>query len=421
MESSDTTGDTTDPPTTMNINVKFKGRTIPITLSPDSTVKDLKSLLQPVTDVLPRGQKLIFKGKLLVDEMTLTSSYVTDGDKIMLMATQGLHQGDGPIGNRAPALSDLRRTTDSNRGRWKEVKDISVEKSQVERWKAIGVIVLSGRELKAIPDEVWTCASSARVLDLSHNSIYDVPVAIGCLRSIQKLDLNSNSMSDESISWEGLASLKSLKVLSLSQNHLTTLPPALGTVSCLKQLHIAHNKLTCLPEEIGLLTQLQILKANNNRISTIPTCIGSCSSLIEVDISSNLLAELPETIGNLKDLRALYLSNNGLKTLPSTLFKMCTQLSTVDFHSTEITMDLLRQFEGWEEFDKRRLSKHQKQLDFRVEGDAAFDEGADKRGIDQASSSQMARNVLFLFLIFFFFTFERWMFNQSGLISQLFF
>lgn len=42
-------------------------------------------------------------------------------------------------------------------------------------------------------------------------------------------------------------------------------------------------------------------------------------------------------------MQALHLSNNGLKSLPSTLFKMCSQLSTLDLHGTEITMDVLRQ------------------------------------------------------------------------------
>ena len=47
---------------TITINVKFSGSTIPISISPQSTIKDLKSLLLPATNVLPRGQKLIFKG-----------------------------------------------------------------------------------------------------------------------------------------------------------------------------------------------------------------------------------------------------------------------------------------------------------------------------------------------------------------------
>lgn len=37
---------------------------------------------------------------------------------------------------------------------------------------------------------MWTCGPSARVLDLSNNSIQDVPAAIGCLSSIQVLKLS---------------------------------------------------------------------------------------------------------------------------------------------------------------------------------------------------------------------------------------
>ncbi|XAR60765.1 hypothetical protein NMG60_11034261 [Bertholletia excelsa] len=371
MEKSDTTGDAVD------VTVKFSGRSIPLSLSSDSSVRDLKSLLHPLTNVLPRGQKLIFKGKLLTDDMTLRSSEVSNGAKIMLLASQGLHQGDGPIRKEVPASSNLRRMANMDRGK-KERRNVTVEKTQFERWKATGVIALSEINLMAIPHEVWTCGPSARVLDLSHNSLQDVPATIGSLCSLQKLLLNANEILDGSISWEGVISLKSLTILSLSQNHLTSLPSALGALSCLRQLHIASNKLTSLPTEIGYLTQLEVLKANNNRISILPACMGECISLVEVDLSSNLLVELPETLGNLQNLKALHLSNNGLKTLPINLFKTCIQLSTLDLHGTEITMDLLRQFEGWEDFNKRRCLKHQKQLDFRLGGYTEFDEGADK-------------------------------------------
>ncbi|KAI3980992.1 hypothetical protein MKX01_025557 [Papaver californicum] len=74
----------------------------------------------------------------------------------------------------------------------------------------------------------------------------------------------------------------------------------------------------------------------------------------------------------------LHLSNNGLNSLPSTLVDMCTQLSTLDLHNTEITTDVLCQFKGWEAFDERRRLKHQKQLDFRVGSSGVSDEGTDK-------------------------------------------
>ncbi|KAA0067328.1 LRR repeats and ubiquitin-like domain-containing protein [Cucumis melo var. makuwa] len=361
----------------ITINVKFTGKSIPIILPADSTVKDLKSLLQPLTNVLPRGQKLIFKGKVLADEMTLAASEVANGAKMMLMTSQGLHQGDGPILREARTRSRERSMQNASK-LVDEKQRLSVDKSRYERWKATGVIALSDCNLKVIPNEVWSCETSARVLDLSNNSINRVPSQVGSLRKLQKLLLNVNEISDESISWDGFAFLKHLAVLSLSHNLLTTLPSALGSLTSLKQLHVNNNKLTSLPDEIKFLTRLEVLKVGHNRISIVPSTIGECSSLTEVDLSSNLLSELPETLGCLLNLKALHLNHNGLTSLPSTLFKMCIQLSTLDLHNTEITIDLLRQYEGWEAFDERRRLKHQKQLDFRVMNQADFDEGADK-------------------------------------------
>lgn len=376
MEGVSSIGD--DEAAAIAITVKFSGGLIPISVSPDSTIKHLKSLLQPLTNVLPRGQKLIFKGKLLADEMSIRASEVTNGSKIMLMASQGLHQGDGPVLKQAQTRPVSRAGYASKLAteQLKDQKPDALDKNRWERFKTTGVIALSECNLKAIPDKVWAAEVPARVLDLSNNAIQEVPVKIGSLK-IQKLLLNANALMDGSISWEGLASLKYLMVLSLNQNHLTTLPSALGGLTSLTQLHVANNKLTGLPNEIGLLSQLEVLKANSNRISILPACIGDCKALVEVDLSSNFLSDLPDTFGNLHNLKSLHVGNNGLKSVPSTLFKMCLQLTTLDLHNTEITMDVLRQCEGWESFDQRRQLKHQKQLDFRI-GSAAFDEGADK-------------------------------------------
>ncbi|KAL5709935.1 Plant intracellular Ras-group-related LRR protein 8 [Ranunculus cassubicifolius] len=349
--------------------VKFSGRSIPLSLtSSSSSVKDVKLLLQPLTNILPRGQKLIYKGRVLSDDAASLNSYgIINGSKVMLVASQGLHQGDAPLKNKEPS-----RPLKSEK-----VSVVVVDKTRSERWKLTGVIALSDSQLRVIPDEVLACGSSVRLLDLSKNYIQEVPAKISGLSSIQKLLLNANDLVDECFSWEGVVVLKCLTVLSLSQNSLTTLPSSLKSLSSLRELDVANNKLTSLPVEIGYLRQLQILKANNNRITVVPFCIGNCSSLIEIDLSSNLLVEFPETVGQLRNLKALHLRNNGLRSLPSTLFKLCTMLSTLDLHGTEITVDVVRQFEGWQEFDERRRSKLQKKLDFNVGGAQGFDEGAD--------------------------------------------
>ncbi|XP_028768978.1 LRR repeats and ubiquitin-like domain-containing protein At2g30105 isoform X1 [Neltuma alba] len=316
MEESSVTAGASD--ATITVNVKFSGRSIPISISPDSTISDLKSLLLPPTNVLPRGQKLIFKGRVLEDSLTLTASELTNGAKIMLVASQGLHQGEGPILKKAEAVPRTRRDNRSSLS--SDAKKLPV-KNRLERWTATGVIALSECNLKAIPDELWASGSYGRVLDCSNNSIQNVPVKIESLTGLEKLFLNANELLDESISWEGLTTLKHLTVLSLNQNHLTTLPPALGSLISLKELHVSNNKLVNLPNEIGHLTKLEVLRANNNRMSTVSEFIGNCCSLVEVDFSSNFLTELPETFSSLSCLKALYLSNNAMKSLPSKLFK----------------------------------------------------------------------------------------------------
>ncbi|CAA6656899.1 unnamed protein product [Spirodela intermedia] len=347
----------------------------PLSVSPDSSVRELKSLLQPLTNVLPRGQKLICKGKVLADPATLKSSQISDGSKVMLVASHGVHQGDGPITNHTSA--NLRKNVNVSRTHGQQAS-VAIEKSRLERWRLTGIVALSDFQLKVIPEEVWACGLQARLLDLSNNFIAEIPAKIGTLASISKLFLNANNLSDNSINWEGISCLKSLAILNLSQNHLTALPSALCTLTSLTQVDLANNRLTGLPDDIGNLNQLQVLKTGNNRIRSIPSTIGNCSSLIEVDLSSNLLDCLPEAFGLLTNLKCLQLRNNGLQSLPATLLKMCTQLSTLDLHGTQITDDVLRQLEGWEAFDERRRLKHQKQLDFRLGVPQGFDEGADK-------------------------------------------
>lgn len=51
-------------------------------------------------------------------------------------------------------------------------------------------------------------------------------------------------------------------------------------------------------------------------------------------------------------MQALHLSNNGMKSLPSKIFKTCLQLSTLDLHNTEITIDILRKVWNFAAFFK---------------------------------------------------------------------
>ncbi|KAH9601980.1 hypothetical protein KSS87_000353 [Heliosperma pusillum] len=274
----------------VKLQIKFGGESIRVTASGSSRVSDLKSIIQEWTNVLPRGQKLIHKGRVLDDESASLRSYsITDGSKIMVMASRGLHQGEGPMLNDVRVVPNYRKvikTTTSTSSIQVPLCD-----SRTHRWKVTGVIALSDSNLKAIPHQVWECASSVRLIDLTNNSISHIPLNITSFTSLQ------------------------------------------------------------------------------------------------VDVSSNLLVMLPETLGSLQNLKSLRLSNNGLKSLPSSIFKKCVKLSSLDLHGTQITMDVLREVEGWEEFDNRRRMKYQKQLDFRAGGSAGFDEGSIEKLLKLAADS----------------------------------
>ena len=49
-------------PPTITVQVKFARRTIPVEVPAAATTAELKRLLQPLTNVLPRGQRLVCKG-----------------------------------------------------------------------------------------------------------------------------------------------------------------------------------------------------------------------------------------------------------------------------------------------------------------------------------------------------------------------
>jgi leucine-rich repeat protein SHOC2 len=126
---------------------------------------------------------LFLEGKVLVETSTLKQSDVGSGAKLMLMASQGLHQGEGPILKEA-SIRPISRTVVSDKVDQRK-PSVLVDKNRTDRWKATGVIALAQANLKEIPEEVWDCGSGVRVLDISENFIKEVPAKISSFGSMQ--------------------------------------------------------------------------------------------------------------------------------------------------------------------------------------------------------------------------------------------
>ena len=73
-----------EPDSSATLQISFRGQTIPFTLSPTSTVLDLKQSLDTSLSIPPSHQKLLSKGHRLQDS-DLISSLV--GSKLMLLGT----------------------------------------------------------------------------------------------------------------------------------------------------------------------------------------------------------------------------------------------------------------------------------------------------------------------------------------------
>jgi internalin A len=128
------------------------------------------------------------------------------------------------------------------------------------------------------------------------------------------LDLSLNSLTELP---ESIGQLTRLQGLYLYKNQLASLPEVIGQLTRLQVLDLNNNQLASLPESIGQLTRLQGLHLNNNQLASLPESIGQLTQLQELDLSGNQLASLPEALRQLESLKELYLHDNDALGIPA--------------------------------------------------------------------------------------------------------
>ena len=181
-------------------------------------------------------------------------------------------------------------------------------KEAMVRALANGSLSLSGRGLTALPDEfsaldsleydnkTWWQESDVVKLDLSHNSLTQLPENI-----------------------DALPLLGGLQAVNLLENELTTLPEKLFTLPCLARLVAAKNKIRSVPEGLCHAMALQELDISSTLITTLPESLGNLEALKTLKVSNCGLTELPRSIGGCANLQTLDVSGNRLTHLPSGL------------------------------------------------------------------------------------------------------
>jgi hypothetical protein len=125
---------------------------------------------------------------------------------------------------------------------------------------------LSNQSLKEIPEELFKC-KKLRKLNLSGNQISKIPKEIENLKGLSVLDLSNNKIKNI---YAPICNLKNLKILILNRNNIQRLPKQMQFLSKLKILGLANNRLTELPLEIQYMTSLEELNISNNPFKQFP-------------------------------------------------------------------------------------------------------------------------------------------------------
>lgn len=155
-------------------------------------------------------------------------------------------------------------------------------------------LILSWRELKSVPEKIYTTLSS------QFNIVHSVK-------------LNGNQIS-ELPNWTK-RHFRYLLTLDVSDNLLESLPSCIGKIDSLESLYCNQNKLMKLPDSLCDLCHLNTLELCGNNIGELPSRFGNLISLRTLKLDRNEINLLPGTFPKLLHLRYLDLGMNALQTL----------------------------------------------------------------------------------------------------------
>lgn len=191
---------------------------------------------------------------------------------------------------------------------------------------------LSSIGMQACPERLGFIGHQLTCLNLSDNSLHELPPEIGCLRGLQVLSLQQNKLSSLP---ETIGSLTELAFFDISQNQFSSLPDYIQNLVQLQELHMSHNKLTHLPDSIHSLPKLLVLDISHNNIASLCVELFSLFQLKVLNTSSNCLKSIPHDIGKLVRLETLDARSCCLSYLPSAI-GMCSNLSVLKLNHNRL-------------------------------------------------------------------------------------
>lgn len=247
---------------------------------------------------------------------------------------------------------------------------------RAETARKTGIVTERNASLSAFPEYVCELGETAKVVDVSGNTITALPQALARLTRVHRLCASHNALFAVP---PGLcAGWVSLKVLRLEGNKLASLPPDLGELARLEELWLSDNEIVSLPASVAKLVRLRRLRLARNRLrfdrdetssasdeNTSLRFLGSCAAARELALDGNPgIARVPSSFGALANLETLSLDDTRVAVVPEEVFEGCVALTRLSLRNTPAAENAaaLRAVRGFAAFDARRARSRDKQI-----------------------------------------------------------
>ena len=405
----------------MTLQVKRNKDRFEFDVDANATVDDVFSSIEEKTNALKRTMKLIVNGKTLTafdDGKKIFAEVVKKkGNKVTAMLLDGapLVGGGGSTTTSAGAamassVAEKRRREAKEKmmaqkdERAKERKSKGVESSynannKSSNWEKTGICSSQNSGLDALPTaalEALRESAKVKVFDFSLNAIALVPnsiITLPALQNVTRVSLCNNAIESAGIDFKVLfENLRFLKYLDVSNNNVSGAMDVVNSRSEEKekskrpplQLKISNNKITSFSSSFfKSCPPLERFDASGNQVneSIEHYFVGSETTLAHINLANNFrINAIPNAFRNMKSLQSLILDGNKIdkKGIPAVVLRECDRLSELSLKQNQVTIEELRELDGWDAYNERRVSRADKILDAKTMlGDASFREGAD--------------------------------------------
>lgn len=177
------------------------------------------------------------------------------------------------------------------------------------------------------PGPSWRRNSKGGYLDISGGGVHDLPqLPANAFGHVYCLDMSNLSVPLDELD-RFLGAFTHVETLNLSHDRLTSLPVALGELRRITDLNLAFNELTLNPfmqGRLNVLRELKKLSLQGNRVSHLD--VSSLTRLESLDLSESGIKTWPGGVLQLPLLRQLNLNRSAITQIPQAAFQGHDQL-----------------------------------------------------------------------------------------------